>query len=274
MHKGVVMIRKGDFVELDYTARLAEDGAVFDTTEVEEAKKAGMLHDHEGHDHSHGDEEHGQGHLHREDLKPVIVCVGEKQILPGLDAKLEGLALGAHKITLGEDDAFGRKDAKKLRLMPIKLFKDQEIRPFVGLVLDVDGTRGVVRSISGGRVIVDFNHPLAGKKVEYSINIRRVVADRKEQLESVLRMLRFPYSSIEVKEQDAEVRIKLELPAEVLKTLEEDLSRQTGLKVRFISEAKKEKEEGKEEKGKEKGEEDKVENKEQKTGEAPGKDES
>jgi FKBP-type peptidyl-prolyl cis-trans isomerase 2 len=228
-------INKGDFIELDYTARTADDGAIFDTTELDAAKEAGKLHDHDAHGHDEHDHDHGHGHLHKEDLKPAIICVGEKQILPGLDQKIEGLEIGKHKIALDETEAFGKKDAKMLKLMPVKLFQEQEIRPFVGLVLDIDGQRGVVRSISGGRVIVDFNHPLAGKKVEYTVDVKRIVTDKKEQLSAVLKMLRFPYSSIDIKESSAEVKTEIELPEEMVKTLEAELSRQVGLAVKIHS---------------------------------------
>ncbi len=238
-------INKGDFIELNYTARTADDGSIFDTTEIDSAKEAGIFHDHEEENNKNNHEEynHEHGHLHKEDLLPAIICVGEKQILPGLDVKIEGLELGKHKILLDESEAFGKKDVKQLKLMPIKLFKDQEIRPFVGLALDIDGSRGVVRSISGGRVIVDFNHPLSGKKVEYDVDVLRVVTDKKEQLGAVLKMLRFPFSSIDVngegKDAQAVVNTEIALPVEMVTTLESELSRQVGILVKIHSTEKK-----------------------------------
>lgn len=231
-------INKGDFIELDYTAKIIGENLIFDTTIPEDAAKAGLIHDHE-HDHEHG---HEHNHLHKEDLKPVIICVGEKQVLPSLDNKIDGLELGKHTISLSEEEAFGKKDAKLLKLMPLTIFKKQEIRPFVGLTLDVDGSRGVVRSISGGRVIVDFNHQLAGKKIEYSLNIKRIVTDKKEQLESFVKMLRFPYTSINIENTNAKINTGIDLPKEIKETLEKDLKRITSLDVQIISEkAEKEK---------------------------------
>jgi FKBP-type peptidyl-prolyl cis-trans isomerase 2 len=232
-------INKGDFIELDYTAKIIGENVVFDTTDPNEAKKAGLIHDHEN-DHESG---HEHNHLHKEDLKPVIICVGEKQVLPSLDNKIEGLELGKHVISLNEEEAFGKKDTKLLKLMPMTIFKQQNIRPFVGLTLDIDGQRGVVRSISGGRVIVDFNHQLAGKKIEYSINIKRKVTDHKEQLESFVKMLRFPYKSIIVEESKAKITTVIELPKEIKESLEKDLKRITTLDVELIFEKEKVKEE-------------------------------
>jgi FKBP-type peptidyl-prolyl cis-trans isomerase 2 len=224
-------INKGDFIELDYTAKILGENVIFDTTIVEDATKAGLLHDHED-NHEHG---HKHNHLHKEDLKPIIICVGEKQVLPALDAKIEGLDLGKHIIPLSEEEAFGKKDTKLLKLMPISLFKKENIRPFVGLPLDIDGTRGVVRSISGGRVIVDFNHQLAGKKIEYSLNIKRLVTENKEKVESVLKMLRFPYTNVNVEGKSAKVNAGVELPKEILESLSKNLSTMTALEVEIIS---------------------------------------
>jgi len=229
-------INNGDFIELDYTAKLIDEDKIFDTTEVEAAKIAGILHDHD--EHKDGGHNHEHNHLHKEDLKPIIICVGEKHILPGLDNKLAGLEIGKHKIELTDVEAFGKKNTKLLKLMPIALFNEQKIRPYVGLTLDIDGSRGIVRSISGGRVIVDFNHPLAGKKVEYSINIKRNVTSHKEQLEAVLKLLRFPFSSVDVADSKAKINIQIELPKEVKEALEKDLSRITKIDVQMISEKK------------------------------------
>jgi FKBP-type peptidyl-prolyl cis-trans isomerase 2 len=226
----MMKINKGDFIELDYTAKIVDENIIFDTTIPEDAEKAGLIHNHE-HDHDHG---HEHNHLHKEDLKPIIICVGEKQVLPTLDKKIEGLETGKHTIALNEDEAFGKKDTKLLKLMPMTLFKQQNIRPFVGLTLDIDGSRGVVRTISGGRVIVDFNHQLAGKKIEYKLDIKRIVTDHKEQLESFVKMLRFPYTSIDVEGTNAKINTTIDLPKEIKETLEKDLKRITTLDVDII----------------------------------------
>jgi FKBP-type peptidyl-prolyl cis-trans isomerase 2 len=109
----MMKISKGDFIEIDYTAKVSGENIIFDTTIPEDAAKAGLIHDHE-HDHDH---EHEHNHLHKEDLKPIIICVGEKQVLPSLDVKIEGLELGKHTISLNEEEAFGKKDTKMLKLM-------------------------------------------------------------------------------------------------------------------------------------------------------------
>ena len=222
-------IKKGDFIELDFTATLIDDGAIFDTTNPDDAERAGMICDHD-HDHGHG---HGHTHITRDDFKPVKICVGEGQVLPGLDEQLVGLNIGDHDILLGEDNAFGKKDSKLLKLMPMSAFKKQKINPFIGLTVDMDGSRGVVRSVSGGRVIVDFNHPLSGKAVKYEIKIKRKIDDLKERVEAITSMSRLPVESVSVTGDNAKIKIPVEIPENLLDGLKADMERITGAKISF-----------------------------------------
>ncbi len=230
------MIKKGDFIELEYTAETTDDNIIFDTTNPEDAEKAGMICDH---DHGH-EEGHGHTHVTKEDFKPVKICVGENHVLPGLDEQLEGLGIGEHDIILGEEKAFGKKDPKKLKLMPMTAFKKQKINPFVGLTVDMDGTRGVVRSVSGGRVIIDFNHPLSGKSVKYKLNIKRKVEDKKEQIESVLNLVRLPFKEIKTEGETTKIETPMEIPEEALEGIKKDLERITKTNIKFETKKKEE----------------------------------
>jgi len=48
---------------------------------------------------------------------------------------------------------------------------------------------GRVISVSGGRVIVDFNNPVAGKEVEYKLIVKRLVQDIKEKADSLIQSI-------------------------------------------------------------------------------------
>ena len=60
-------------------------------------------------------------------------------------------------------------------------FKKQGMKPEVGMAITSDGTTGIIRSVSGGRVRVDFNHELAGKNLEYDIKVIKVIDDDVEK---------------------------------------------------------------------------------------------
>jgi FKBP-type peptidyl-prolyl cis-trans isomerase 2 len=160
-------LKKHDFVEVEYTGRL-EDNTVFDTTDEKTAKEAGIT---------------------RESSKfgPAIICLGENHILKAIDEKIMEKGLGSFKIELQPENAFGKKNAKLLRLIPMKVFHKEKIAPFPGLEVNIDNAYGLVRTVSGGRVIVDFNHPLSGKTVKYEVKVNKVIETPLEKAKAVFK---------------------------------------------------------------------------------------
>ena len=104
-------IQEKDFIEIEYTGRLKGEGFVFDTTDSKEAKKAGIFNE-------------------KIDYAPAIICVGESQLIGMLDKKLIGKEVSKeYKIELVSEEAFGNKDSKLLKLIPVSVFKKQKINP-------------------------------------------------------------------------------------------------------------------------------------------------
>lgn len=163
-------IKKGDFIELDYVGRIKEDGRIFDLTSVDIAKKEGLYQE-------------------KQQYGPRIICVGEGQIVKAIDSYLEGKDMGTYTLSLEPEQAFGKKNAKLMKIVPVTLFHKQKIRPFPGLQINMDGFMGIVKTVSGGRVIVDFNHPLAGRNVTYELSVKRIVSDVKEKIKAHLHTL-------------------------------------------------------------------------------------
>lgn len=207
-------IVKHDFIELDYTGKLTT-GLIFDTTSRKVA------------------EEHNL-HTEKHNYDPVIICVGEQQILAGIDAELVGKEIGgSYTINLKPEQAFGKRDVKKVKIIPGATFKEHKMQPQPGLQIDVDGQVGVVSRVSGGRVIVNFNHPLAGKEVIYDLHIKRKVEDVKEQvaafLHNVLKLSK-ENIAVELKESTAEITLPIALPPPIIDLLEKKLTEITVLK--------------------------------------------
>lgn len=161
-------IKKNDFVELEFTGRLKEDNTVIDTTNEKIAKDNNIYSD-------------------KHDYGPVIICVGQNHILKGLDRALLDHELGEFDIELNPEDAFGKKDAKLIRLLPTSQINEHNIHPYPGLPINIDGILGTIKSVSGGRTLVDFNHPLAGKKLIYNIKINRIIDDTIIKITSFLK---------------------------------------------------------------------------------------
>ena len=187
-------------MELDFTGRLA-NGAIFDTTEKDVAKKEQI----------------------EAEVESVIVCVGQKQVVPGLDSALEGKPIGKFTVKVSPEDGFGKKDPKLLRLIPLRLFNKEKIQPVPGLEVEVDNQRGTIRSVSGGRVIVDFNHPLASEELTYEVNVKRKVEDKKGQAEAILKMFHLPFTSTELNEDKLTINISAQLPDQLLETFKHKL---------------------------------------------------
>jgi len=200
-------VKKNDFIEMTYTGKLKEDSSVFDTTEEKIAK---------------------DNHLYREgaEYRPIIICIGEKHVLKGLDEFIIGKEAGNYTVDIEAENAFGKKSAKLIQLIPAKKFTEHGIKPTPGLSVNVDGNMGMIKSVSGGRILVDFNHPLSGKDLIYDIGVKRVVTDKKEQIESLLDIIlsvRKGESEISLTGEDCIVKIKKKLPKEVLKKVEEKI---------------------------------------------------
>ena len=151
------IIKKHDFVELEYTGKLKDSGMIFDTTDEGIAKKENI---------------YNKNMIYG----ALVICVGEAQILKGLDEQLEGKEIGKQiTVDISPEQGFGKKDASLLKLVPMTLFKKQDIMPMPGLQVNIDGAIGTIRTVTGGRIIVDFNHPLSGKYLIYEVKVNKKI---------------------------------------------------------------------------------------------------
>ena len=206
-------IKKHDFVELEYTGRIKDSNEVFDTTDEKTAKDS-------------------QIHAKGAQYKPIVICVGEKHMLPGLDDFILGKELGEYTVELAPEHAFGKKDPEMLKMIPTSKFEEQGIKPVTGLRLNIDGHIGIIKSSGGGRTVVDFNHPLAGRDVVYQIKLKKLVTDKKVQVESVLKVLLGLSTKVEVSGSKANVEMP-QLPQEILDELSKNIKELTGVEVEY-----------------------------------------
>jgi len=223
-------IQHHDFVEIDYTGKLM-DGTVFDTTIEVVAKKSGI-----------GNE--------KTKFSSQVICVGERQVLPGLDDSLEDKKVGIkYEVNISPENAFGKRDVKKMKIVPMGTFKEHNVHPQPGLQIDVDGERGIVSRVAGGRVIVNFNHPLAGKEVVYEVEVKRKITDKAEMLSTFINStLKIPLNKIQVSIEGevASVKMPIQLPEQFMAEAGKKLSELVKLKeVNFFVDKAEEKTEEK-----------------------------
>jgi FKBP-type peptidyl-prolyl cis-trans isomerase SlpA len=107
---------------------------------------------------------------------PATFEVGDGKLLPGIERKLFGLAKGARtSFDIAPEDAFGQPNPANVQRFKRSSFAaGLELRE--GLVLSfADANRaelpGVISGFSGLDVLVDFNHPLAGRKLRFEVAI-------------------------------------------------------------------------------------------------------
>jgi len=108
-------------------------------------------------------------------------------------------------IEVKPEDAFGARDPKAIQLIPMSEFKRQNVRPQVGMNITLEGHNGKIRSISGGRVTVDFNHELAGKTLVYDVEVKEIIED---DLEKVYGIIELQYPNPNIGPKDHEVKIE------------------------------------------------------------------
>ncbi|HIH39290.1 TPA: peptidylprolyl isomerase [Candidatus Woesearchaeota archaeon] len=200
-------VKKHDFIEVEYTGIVKEDGFVFDTTSEKTAKEKGI-------------------HNPYAQYGPTVVCVGEHQLLKGLDEGVIGKEVGKeYKIDLAPEQAFGRKSAQLLKLIPMSAFKKGNTRPEVGMQIDVDGNIGIVKTVTGGRIMVDFNHPLSSKELSYTIKINKIVTDDAEKIISMISLtLNLKKDKINVSVSNGKATVKtLKLPEVFQKEFEKKI---------------------------------------------------
>ena len=125
-------------------------------------------------------------------------------------------------------------------------FTKQNINPYPGMALQLDNTIAKVLSVSGGRVTMDFNNPIAGKEVDYKYKINKIITENKEKINALQDF--FFKQRFEFQLKDKKVIFKDDKIKQFIDMIGPKFSEITGLE--FTAEAKKEmkKESKKEEK--------------------------
>jgi FKBP-type peptidyl-prolyl cis-trans isomerase SlyD len=149
-------IEKNKVVKMHYTGTFS-DGSVFDSSEGRE---------------------------------PLEFIYGTGMIIPGLEEGLEGLDIGAKKKieNIPASKAYGERSEQAMQEMPkSQLPEEIQSQLTVGMQLAAQGPHGaipvVVAEIKDDTVVMDFNHPLAGKELNFEVEIVDVRDATKEELE-------------------------------------------------------------------------------------------
>ncbi|MFA5077514.1 MAG: peptidylprolyl isomerase [Candidatus Micrarchaeia archaeon] len=163
------MVKKGDFVRIEYTG-YDDAGNVFDSTSGEIAKE---IHGKEG---------------------SMLIVFGFDYIVPGMADAITAMKKGEQKeFTLSPEKAFGSRDPSRLKVFSLSEFHRKEIDPYPGAIIQLEtefGTlNGLVKSVNSGRVLMDFNHPLADKNIRYNLKLCDVFESPAEKVSELVKDL-------------------------------------------------------------------------------------
>lgn len=151
-------VAKNDTVTVDYTGWL-DDGTVFDTSNETVAREAGIY-----------------------DINntyvPISFMVGAGEVIDGFDTAVVGLkANESRNITLAPDQAYGDYDASLIQPVNLTLLQENGIDPQVNDTLYYGTEPVTVYAIPNNTtVLIDFNHPLAGKTLHFEVTVRSIIS--------------------------------------------------------------------------------------------------
>ncbi len=137
----------GDTVKVHYTGRL-NDGSVFDSSDGRE---------------------------------PLEFTLGQRQVIPGFESALEGMAVGDQKtVQIEPDDAYGQHRGELVFEVQRGVLPES-VDPEVGMTLHYEQQDGTpipltITAVSEMTVTLDGNHPLAGKELTFDLELVEIVA--------------------------------------------------------------------------------------------------
>lgn len=111
--------------------------------------------------------------------EPLTYLHGEGQIVPGLEQALEGLSPGESKqVVVAPAEGYGDHDPRGLQEVPRNAFPPG-FEPEPGMQLSAEGPQGEVvpfevREVKPESIVIDLNHPLAGKTLHFDVTVREV----------------------------------------------------------------------------------------------------
>lgn len=191
-------VAKSDFILVELTGRAEETGEVFETTNEETARAASLP-------------------IEGKTFAPRVIVVGDGWVLKGLDDGFVGLKVGAEgKVEVSPADAFGERDMSKIQTIPYRVLRSKGVNPTLGAQVDYEGRSAIIRSIGAGRVQLDYNPPLAGRKLVYEVKVLKRFETDEEKIRALIqrRILAFDTSKFGIK--ITKKKVSMTVPEEII----------------------------------------------------------
>ena len=118
---------------------------------------------------------------------PFTFLYGVGMMLPKFEEQLQGLVAGDQKsFTIVPEEGYGDRDDNAKTQLPIEMFAESGLPP-VGAILPLQDAQGnhvnaMVLEVTDANVIVDLNHPMAGKTLHFDIKVAETRPATEEEL--------------------------------------------------------------------------------------------
>lgn len=208
-------MQEGDVVRINYIGRIQSSGELFDTTQREVA---------EGEDAVNPNASYG----------PVPVIVGAEMVVEGLEETLRNLDVGdERKVTVPPEKGSGEREGDLIKTFSEKKFDDQDMNPYPGMRVTIDGKMGRILSVNSGRVRVDLNHPLAGKTLEYEVEVEEKVEGDEDRAKAVAEFYLGEEPEVELDDDKVTIEINEEVNESIGEELKEKIEEFLDLEVEY-----------------------------------------
>ena len=163
----------GSIVHVDYDLYNASNDKLIETTREEVAKE------HDLHDENR-------------EYSPMITPVGDGRLIPGFESHLAGAEAGKdYEFDIEPTEAYGDRDQNKIETISQNVLLRSVRDPntlAIGAPVEIGGRQGILQFMRAGRARIDYNPPLAGVTLRYNYQIVKVVEDRNEKVQTLMKM--------------------------------------------------------------------------------------
>ena len=165
-------MEKGNIIRWEYDAWVVEGDKedLVDTTNEELAKENGI-------------------HDPNLNYGPMISIVGAGRLIKGMEDELLKAEVGKEIVVeIPPEKGYGVRDSKLVKIHSYRELVRQKIEPEIGKEVIINNKKGKIITVTPGRVIIDFNHPLAGKKLKYRFKVLEKIEKDEEKIKAIIQM--------------------------------------------------------------------------------------
>ena len=118
---------------------------------------------------------------------PMTFLYGVGMMIPKFEQEIQNLNIGeTTSFTIEPSEGYGERDPQAVTQLPVDMFQGQELPP-VGAVLPLSDNQGnnfqaLVIEVTPEAVVVDLNHPMAGRPLHFDVEILNTRPATEEEL--------------------------------------------------------------------------------------------